>query len=342
MTKHSFKNHVITDAERKWLQEVAATPHFDGRIAKVKLFEVLPEDFDHSQIDRRILSGVRLTTLGRWYLNHDDPFLKAIDKVVTTIRRMIMAQPGISQIEAKEIVSGCGLDKEIVDQAIQELGTLGHFYSGASKSNEYGYIFIQLTEESVYDEYLQYKGLDDLLEKFYTQNRPSETLSTYTWTVPGISTGDLGTSYFHEPLLNKPIKPNTAFVLMAMDHEKAELVDVYNAIKDVCREFEVNAYRADEIEHQERITDLILREIATCEYLIADLTFERPNVYYEVGYAHAISKKPILYRKTGTPLHFDLAVHNVPEYKNVTELRDMLRRRFEAILGRTAKEKSRT
>lgn len=133
------------------------------------------------------------------------------------------------------------------------------------------------------------------------------------------------------------IKPNTAFVLMAMDPRKPELVDVYTTIKDICHEFSITAYRADDIEHQDRITDLILREIRTSEYLIADLSYERPNVYYEIGFAHAINKKPILYRRVGTRLHFDLSVHNVPEYKNVTELREMLRKRLEAILGRQPK-----
>lgn len=124
---------------------------------------------------------------------------------------------------------------------------------------------------------------------------------------------------------------------MAIDRTKPELEDVYNAIKDVCQEFGIRAYRADEIEHQDRITDRVLSEISVAEFLIADLSYERPNVYYEIGYAHALKKKPILYRKSGTRLHFDLSVHNVPEYKNVTKLRDLLRGRLEAILGRKAK-----
>jgi len=133
------------------------------------------------------------------------------------------------------------------------------------------------------------------------------------------------------------IKKDTAFVLMAMDPSIYELVDVYNTIKDVCASFGIKACRADEIEHQDRITDLILSEIELCEFLIADLSYERPNVYYEIGYAHALEKRPILYRKASTKLHFDLSVHNVPEYKNVTELKKLLNKRFEAILGRTAK-----
>ncbi|TNJ39117.1 hypothetical protein FGF66_05985 [Chlorobaculum thiosulfatiphilum] len=129
--------------------------------------------------------------------------------------------------------------------------------------------------------------------------------------------------------------PNSAFILMWMDHNHHELDDVCNAIKEVCSNYGIQALRADDIQHEDKITDLVLANIAQSEFLIADLTGERPNVYYEIGYAHALGKRPILYRKEGTSLHFDLSVHNVPEYKNITELKQLLKKRFDAILGRT-------
>lgn len=129
-------------------------------------------------------------------------------------------------------------------------------------------------------------------------------------------------------------RPNTAFIMMAIDDGKPELEDIKIAIKDVFEEFGITAVTANEIEHEDVITDRILSEIQTSEFLIADLTGERPNVYYEIGYAHALNKRVILVRKKGTQLHFDLAHRNCPAYSNTTSLKLLLRKRLEAITNK--------
>lgn len=128
--------------------------------------------------------------------------------------------------------------------------------------------------------------------------------------------------------------PNTAFIIMSMDPSQHDLEDVCNAIKEVCFRFGIQAVRADDLQHQGMIPDVIFEYISNSEFIIADLTGERPNVFYEVGLAHAIKKRPILIRKQDTPLPFDLSVYNVPEYKNITELKKLLHERLEALIGR--------
>ncbi len=124
------------------------------------------------------------------------------------------------------------------------------------------------------------------------------------------------------------IVPRTAFIIMWMDPDQPELEEVHRTIVEVCASAGISAARADDIQHSDLITAVVLEQIQTSEFVIADLTGARPNVYYEVGHAHAIGKKPVLLRRKGSSLHFDLAVHNVKEYRNADELRVILGKRL--------------
>ncbi|UAL07448.1 MAG: hypothetical protein KRP56_06385 [Candidatus Methanogranum gryphiswaldense] len=67
--------------------------------------------------------------------------------------------------------------------------------------------------------------------------------------------------------------------------------------------YEVN--RSDTIEHSGQITDLIVKSIYEADIIIADLTYNNPNVYYELAFAHALRKNTILFKSDNTPIPFD-------------------------------------
>jgi hypothetical protein len=126
---------------------------------------------------------------------------------------------------------------------------------------------------------------------------------------------------------------NAAFIMMAFGDQSPghlPIVDIQAAIKRGCDAVGVRAHRADEVEHSGSITSLILDHIKRHRFLISDLTHERPNVYYEIGFAHGMEKEVVLTAHTGTALHFDIASYNVIFYASVTELEDRVARRLRA------------
>lgn len=92
--------------------------------------------------------------------------------------------------------------------------------------------------------------------------------------------------------------------------------------------------RVDEISHTGNITDLILDAINRSRFVVADLTDERPNCYYEVGYAHAQGKPVIILAKEGTQRHFDISTYRWNHWRTHEDLKPVFERELASVLQR--------
>ncbi len=103
-----------------------------------------------------------------------------------------------------------------------------------------------------------------------------------------------------------------AFVLMPFAEE---LSDVYeHLIKDSLIDVGYDVTRADDIRSQNNILCDIVQGIANSDLIVSDLTGSNPNVYYELGIAHALNKKVILITQNIDELPFDLRSYRVIGY----------------------------
>ncbi len=134
--------------------------------------------------------------------------------------------------------------------------------------------------------------------------------------------------------LQKAFAPHQNQVFVIMKFGDKHLDSAYGGvIKPVIAEFGMKALRIDEVQDSGRITEQALERIATSRFVLADLSGERPNCYYEAGFAHALGKTLIFTIRKDDPIHFDLADYRFIRWETEAELRAALRERLRALLS---------
>lgn len=124
--------------------------------------------------------------------------------------------------------------------------------------------------------------------------------------------------------------PQTVFVAMPFS-EDMEDVYIYGIRKSV-QEVGLQCKRADEIEHGGPIVTEIIDYIKRSRIIIAEVSSHNPNVFYEVGWAHALQRETILVARDGIDLPFDIRHINTIVYRNIHQLEERLRSRLSALL----------
>lgn len=119
--------------------------------------------------------------------------------------------------------------------------------------------------------------------------------------------------------------------------------DIYKlGIKNACTELEMYCERVDEQYYEGSMLERIYNQIHHADYIIADLSTKNPNVFYEVGYAHALNKKVILITQNGEDIPFDMKhyLHIIYDSNKISSLKEKLQDRLKWYVNDDSDENS--
>lgn len=142
------------------------------------------------------------------------------------------------------------------------------------------------------------------------------------------------------PSSSRRLVANADEVFVAMpfssSHGPTRYSDVYNlAIRQAARAVGLGAFRVDYAGDWTDVVQDIRSHIESSLFTIADVSENKPNVLYEIGYAHAVGRTTVLIRcgdEDRPP--FDIAHHKIHSYDihDTVALTTYLRRAFREVL----------
>ncbi len=122
-----------------------------------------------------------------------------------------------------------------------------------------------------------------------------------------------------------------AFVIMQFSQDYNQLYE--EVIKPVTEKFGIECERADEYNTTNPIIEDITNSIKEASVIIADITPDNPNVFYEVGYAHGINKPTILLsNQSREKLPFDVSSFRTLFYDNTIAGKSQVESRLKKFL----------
>lgn len=129
-------------------------------------------------------------------------------------------------------------------------------------------------------------------------------------------------------------RPGRVFVVMQFTDPYQQLYR--EVIRPVVESFDLKAYHVGEVFSPGIILNDIAQGIVESEIVIAEITPANQNVFYELGYAHALGKPTVLLAERGKQLPFDVSGYRVLIYDNTIagkrQVEEGLRKHLTAIL----------
>ncbi len=120
----------------------------------------------------------------------------------------------------------------------------------------------------------------------------------------------------------------TCFVVMSFSGNPI-VESYYNlGVKPVIEKYDYKCIRIDRVHFTDKITDKIFYYLENSDLIIVDLTEDRPNCYFELGYVVA-KNRPFIIQRLDAPNYqakFEFDVKDYPHiiYKTISDLKEKL------------------
>jgi hypothetical protein len=112
-----------------------------------------------------------------------------------------------------------------------------------------------------------------------------------------------------------------------------DLQPAFDAIQSAAKAVGLDARRVKDISGDYRITEQIMTMIRESRFVVADLTHDRPNVYFELGFARGLDKTIVTIIRGDSKPHFDVQGWTYLQYFDSRPLEADLIERFSYEIG---------
>lgn len=117
-----------------------------------------------------------------------------------------------------------------------------------------------------------------------------------------------------------------------------DYIALFNELKEYFKE-EYDFINAGDMDNQQNILKDIVVGISSADIIVADLTGNNPNVFYELGLAHAMNKKVIIITQAIDELPFDIKSYRAFQYSmmfyKIPELKEELKKNLDGAIDGT-------
>ncbi len=111
--------------------------------------------------------------------------------------------------------------------------------------------------------------------------------------------------------------PKLCFVIMPFSKERKEVFTY--GIAPACKQAGFEAVRVDQLKGHFNINRKIIEHLFRSDVVIAEITDQNPNVFYEMGVAHSLGNKTIMIAQSAKDLPFDINNYRCLIYEQSVE-----------------------